>query len=48
MKKDVKKGRGTLKSFEKFSNHNKFEFAIKVSKNYGYNETHKLLTIRNK
>lgn len=34
---DVKKGRGTLNSLEKFSNHNKFECAIKVSKNnYGY------------
>lgn len=43
---DVKKGRGTLNSLKKFSNHNKFEFAIKVSKNnYGYNGEHKLLTI---
>lgn len=43
---DVKKGRGTLNSLEKFSNHNKFEFAIKVSKNnYGYNPEQKLLTI---
>ncbi len=43
---DVKKGRGTLNSLEKFSNHNKFECAIKVSKNnYGYNEKQKLLTI---
>ena len=43
---DVKKGRGTLNSLEKFSNHNKFEFAIKVSKNnYGYNPGQKLLTI---
>lgn len=43
---DVKKGRGTLNSIEKFSNHNKFEFAIKVSKNnYGYNVEQKLLTI---
>lgn len=43
---DVKKGRGTLNSLEKFSNHNKFEYAIKVSKNnYGYNSEHKLLTI---
>lgn len=43
---DVKKGRGTLNSIEKFSNHNKFEFAIKVSKNnFGYNEEQKLLTI---
>ena len=33
-----KKGRGTLNSLEKFSSHNKFEYAIKVSKNnYGYN-----------
>jgi len=43
---DVKKGRGTLNSLEKFANHNKFEFAIKVSKNnYGYNAEQKLLTI---
>lgn len=43
---DVKKGRGTLNSLEKFSNHNKFEFAIKVSKNnYGYNSEQKLLTV---
>ncbi len=43
---DVKKGRGTINSLEKFSNHNKFEYAIKVSKNnYGYNPEQKLLTI---
>lgn len=43
---DVKKGRGTLNSLQKFSNHNKFEYAIKVSKNnYGYNAEQKLLTI---
>lgn len=43
---DVKKGRGTLNSLEKFSNHNKFEFAIKVSKNnYGYNIEQRILTI---
>ncbi len=43
---DVKKGRGTLNSLEKFSNHNKFELAIKVSKsNYGYNGEQKLLTV---
>lgn len=43
---DVKKGRGILNSLEKFSNHNKFEYAIKVSKNnYGYNPDQKLLTI---
>lgn len=43
---DVKKGRGTLNSLEKFANHNKFEYAIKVSKNnYGYNAEQKLLTV---
>ncbi len=43
---DVKKGRGTLNSLEKFSNHNKYEYAIKVSKNnYGYDPEQKLLTI---
>lgn len=43
---DVKKGRGTLNSLEKFSSHNKFEFAIKVSKNnYGYDAQQKLLTV---
>lgn len=43
---DVKKGRGTLNSLEKFSNHNKFEYAIKVSKNkYGYHAEQKLLTV---
>ena len=43
---DVKKGRGVLNSLEKFSNHNKFEFAIKISKNnYGYNQEEKILAI---
>lgn len=43
---DVKKGRGTLNSLEKFSNHNKFEYAIKISQNnYGYHAEQKLLTI---
>ncbi len=43
---DIKKGRGTLNSLEKFANHNKFELAIKVSKgNYGYNPEQKLLTV---
>lgn len=43
---DVKKGRGTLNSLEKFANHNKYEFAIKVSKNnYGYDDGQKLLTL---
>lgn len=43
---DVKKGRGTLNSLEKFANHNKFEYAIKVSRNnYGYDPGQKLLTV---
>ena len=43
---DVKKGKGTLNSLEKFASHNKFEYAIKVSKNnYGYNPGQKLLTV---
>lgn len=43
---DVKKGKGTLNSLEKFSNHNKFAFAIKVSKNnYGYSQEQRLLTV---
>lgn len=43
---DVKKGRGTLNSLEKFSNHNKFECAVKISKNnYGYNPERNLLTV---
>lgn len=43
---DVKKGRGTLNSLAKFSNHNKFDCAIKVSKNnYGYDAGQKLLTV---
>lgn len=43
---DVKKGRGTLNSLERFSNHNRFEYAIKVSKNnFGYDEGQKLLTV---
>lgn len=43
---DVKKGKGVLNSLEKFSNHNKFEFAIKISKNnYSYNKEQKILTV---
>ena len=34
---DVKKGRGTLNSLDKFTNHNRYEIAIKVSRNnYGF------------
>lgn len=43
---DVKKGKGALNSLEKFACHNKYDFAIKISKNnYGYNEEKKLLTV---
>ena len=43
---DVKKRKGTLNSLEKFANHNKFECAIKISKNnYGYSQDSKILTI---
>lgn len=43
---DVKKGRGVLNSLEKFASHNRFECAVKVSKNnYGYDEGRKLLTV---
>ena len=43
---DVKKGKGSLNSLEKFSNHNRYETAIKVSRNnYGYNVEKKLLTV---
>lgn len=43
---DVKKGRGTLNSLNKFSNHNKFNFAIKVStNNYGYDAEQRLVTL---
>ena len=43
---DVKKNKGTLNSLEKFANHNKFECAIKISKNnYGYSQDSKILTI---
>ncbi len=43
---DVKKGKGTLNSLTKFSNHNRFEYAIKISKNnYGYNINQKIMTV---
>lgn len=43
---DVKKGRGTLNSLEKFANHNKFTYAIKVSRNnYGFSAEQKMLTV---
>lgn len=43
---DVKKGRGSLNSLQKFSDHNHFDYAIKVSKNnYGFNLEQKQMTI---
>lgn len=43
---DVKKGKGGLNSLEKFSFHNSFEFAIKVSRNnYGIDMDKKLITM---
>lgn len=43
---DVKKNKGSLNSLKKFSDYNKFEFAIKVSRNnYGYTVSQKLLTV---
>lgn len=43
---DVKKGRGSLNSLAKFANHNRYEYAIKVSRNnYGYSPEQKLLTL---
>lgn len=43
---DVKKGRGTLNSLEKYRNHNSNKLAIKISKNnYGYDINTKILTI---
>ena len=43
---DVKKGKGMLNSLEKFSNHNKYDCAIKISaQSFGYDATKRLLTI---
>ena len=43
---DVKKSKGTLNSLEKYKNHNKLLFAIKISDNkMGYDNKNKILTI---
>lgn len=43
---DVKKNKGTLNSLVKFGEHNKFECAIKISRNnYGLDSEKKLLTL---
>ncbi len=43
---DVKKGRKSLSSLEKYRNLNKKQLAVKISSNnYGHDEAQKLLTI---
>ncbi len=43
---DVKKGRGTLNSLKKYTEHNRYEIAIKVSgNNYGFNAEQRLMTV---
>lgn len=43
---DVKKGKGKLNSLDKYKEHNKLDYVIKVSSNkYGYDEKTKILTI---
>ena len=43
---DVKKTKGKLNSLEKFCEHNKLNYAVKISKNnYGYDSENKILTI---
>lgn len=43
---DVKKSKGSLNSLERFTEHNKLRYAIKISANkYGYNVDKKILTI---
>lgn len=43
---DVKKSKGKLNSLEKFCEHNKLNYAVKVSKNnYGFDNENKILTI---
>lgn len=43
---DVKKNKGKLYSLERFKEHNKLNYAVKISKNkYGFNEENRVLTI---
>ncbi len=43
---DVKKTKGKMKSLEKYAEHNKFPYALKISKNnYGFDTERKMLTI---
>ncbi len=43
---DAKKSKGSLPSLEKYKQHNKLDYAIKISSNkYGENEENKILTV---
>lgn len=43
---DVKKAKGKMNSLEKFTEHNKLNYAVKVSmNNYGFDEVNKILTL---
>ena len=43
---DVKKNKGSINSLNKFKDHNKFKYAVKISTNrYGFNEENKILSI---
>ena len=43
---DVKKNKGKFYSLERFKEHNKLNYAVKISKNkYGFNEENRVLTI---
>lgn len=43
---DVKKSKGKLNSLDKFKDHNKLNYAVKISKNnYGYDIDNKIITI---
>jgi predicted AAA+ superfamily ATPase len=43
---DVKKRKGPLRSLDRFMEHNRFDYAVKVSgNNYGFDESRRILTI---
>lgn len=43
---DVKKRKGPLRSLDKFREHNRFDYAVKVSaNNYGFDEERRILTL---
>ena len=42
----MKKRKGALRSSDKFKEHNRFDYAVKVSGNdYGFDETRRILTL---